>query len=308
MVDISIIIPVFNEEKNIPLIEAAVAYEMGNLALSFEIIFVDDGSQDDSLEIIKSLSKDLEHVKFLSFSRNFGQQAAMTAGMDFAKGKAVITMDADFQDPPEMIPQMIEKWREGFNIVYTRRIQRADGFFKKSSANLYYYLLKKFTDLEYQGNVGEFRLVDRQVLDELIKLREKTRYLRGIINWMGYRHTCLDYRRPNRKEGKTGFTLVKMARLGMSGILNFSLLPLRLGLVIGLIVIFLGVSFLAYIAVDSIFNDVVYQLYKWLSVVTFIFTGLLFVFIWILGEYIGKIYNESKDRPIYLIREKGNLN
>ena len=307
MVDISIVIPIFNEQENIPGLTESINLTLNPLKFEFEIIFVDDGSTDSSLTVIKDISQKHKEVKYLSLSRNFGQQAALIAGLDFAKGEAIITMDADFQDPPELIPMMIQKWKEGYNVVYTRREHRKDTFFKRNTARLYYYLLNKFSDLKYQGNVGEFRLIDRQVLDELLKIREKTRYLRGIVNWMGFRNTFIAYDRPVRKFGKSGFSILKMTRLAMSGILNFSLLPLRLGLVIGMLVIIVGIVFLGYIIYDATFNHAEYALYKWLSVVTFIFTGLLFVFIWILGEYIGKIYNETKDRPIYLLQEKGNI-
>jgi glycosyltransferase involved in cell wall biosynthesis len=307
MIDISVVIPIFNEQENIPILIESIKLTLYPSNFDFEIIFVDDGSTDSSLLVLKDSSQKHKEVKYLSLSRNFGQQAALIAGLDFAKGKAVITMDADFQDPPELIPMMIQKWQEGYNVVYTMREHRNDTFFKRNSARFYYFLLNKFSDLNDQGNVGEFRLVDRQVLDELLKIREKTRYLRGIVNWMGFRHTFIAYDRPRRKFGISGFSMLNMTRLAMSGILNFSLLPLRLGLVIGMFVIILGLFFLGYIFYDVAFNHEVYPLYKWLSVVTFIFTGLLFIFIWIIGEYIGKIYNETKDRPIYLLQEKGNI-
>jgi dolichol-phosphate mannosyltransferase len=216
-------------------------------------------------------------------------------------------MDADLQDPPELLGPMIKAWKEGNEIVYMRRRQRHDSWFKRKSAQLYYNLLRNFSDNQFTSNVGEFRLVDRKVVDELSKLKEKTRYLRGMLSWMGYSHVFIDYDRPNRQRGESGFTFARMVRLGMNGILNFSLFPLRLGLILGMMVIPVGFFFLVYFIADISLNDVVYPLYKWLSVITFIFTGFLFILIWILGEYIGKIYNEVKDRPIYLIKEKGNI-
>jgi glycosyltransferase involved in cell wall biosynthesis len=307
MTFISIVVPVFNEQDNIPELLDALKQVMESLQSDYEIILVDDGSVDQSLWIIKKIARENSKIKYLSFSRNFGQQAAITAGLDYTNGDAIITMDADLQDPPDLIPEMIHAWQSGNDIVLMRRKRRKDGFFKRATASMYYYFLDKFSEYKFKGNIGEFRLIDKKVADELKNLKEKTRYLRGMVLWMGYTVTYLDYSRPNRKSGKTGFSLLKMIRLGMSGILNFSLLPLRLGLIIGALVIFLGFLFLIYIAYDSLWNDMVYPLYKWLSVVTFIFTGFLFVLIWILGEYIGKIYDEVKDRPIYLIREKGNF-
>ncbi|MBU0763375.1 MAG: glycosyltransferase, partial [Bacteroidetes bacterium] len=214
------------------------------------------------------------------------------------------TMDCDGQDPPELIPEMIRKWKEGHEIVYARRKYRKDRFLKKYSAILYYRILTRFSDIKIGGNISDFRLIDRVVLEELCGMREKARYLRGMVYWLGFDYVIIDYDRPNRTRGKTGFSLLKMVRLAMNGILNFSLLPLRIGLVLGVITVLLGFFFLIYIACDTLFFEKVYQLYKWLSVITFIFVGFLFVLIWILGEYIGKIYHESKGRPVYVIHKK----
>ena len=307
MAGISIVVPVYNEQDNIRVLTNSLIKALEPEMPDYEIIFVDDASTDLSLRIIKELSGENQRIKYLSFSRNFGQQAALTAGLDFATGDAIITMDADLQDPPRLIPEMIQAWQNGNDIVLMRRRRRNDGLFKRITAGLYYFLLDKFSDNKQQGTVGEFRLISKKVGEELRTLKEKTRYLRGMISWMGYTFTFIDYDRPNRTRGKSGFSLLKMMRLGMNGILNFSLLPLRAGLILGAIIVLTGILFLLYVSYDAFFNGVEYQLYKWLSITTFILTGLLFILIWILGEYIGKIYNEVKNRPIYLIREKGNL-
>jgi len=307
MSKISFVIPVFNEEKNLNEIAGLIIKYISTLSLEYEIIFVNDASTDDSLKILKQISEKNQNVKYISFSRNFGQQAALTAGIDFARGDAVISMDADLQDPPELIPEMIKEWEKGNEVVLMRRLSRHERFIKKTTAKLYYALLKRFSDQKITGNIGEFRLVDRKVAKELIRLKEKGRYLRGMVHWMGFQYSIIDFDRPNRVNGETGFTLLQMVRLGMNGILNFSILPLRIGLILGLITILMGISFMAYIIYDSVFNNEYYPLYKWLSVVSLIFMGLLFILIWILGEYIGKIYNEVKNRPIYIISEKGNI-
>jgi dolichol-phosphate mannosyltransferase len=304
---VSIVLPIYNEQENIRLLVNEIGKELDSFLSDYEIIMVDDGSTDESLVLIRELASNDPRIKYMSFSRNFGQQAALTAGLDYSNGEAVITMDADLQDPPELLSQMIKAWKEGYEIVYMRRRKRHDSWFKRRSAQLYYNLLKNFSDNQFTSNVGEFRLVDRKVVRELSKLKEKTRYLRGMMFWMGYSHVFIDYDRPNRQRGESGFTLARMIRLGMNGILNFSLFPLRLGLILGMLVIPTGFFFLIYFIADISINNVVYPLYKWLSVITFIFTGFLFILIWILGEYIGKIYNEVKDRPIYLIKEKGNI-
>ncbi len=308
MSDISIVIPVYNEEKNITVIYNKITgLSCFDKKENFEIIFVNDGSNDNSQIELTALAKNDKKVKVISFSRNFGHQAALTAGIEAASGNAVITIDCDLQDPPELIPEMIQLWQQGTKIVYTRRNIRKDKFLKRVSARLYYKILKQFTDLKIYGDIGDFRLLDRTVVTELLKLKEKTRYLRGMVAWLGFDYKIIDFDRPKRIHGKTGFSLLKMSRLAMAGILNFSLLPLRLGLIMGLFTILLGFIFLMYIFIDSIFFDKYYPLYKWLSVVTFIMVGILFILIWILGEYIGKTYDETKQRPLFVVKNKINF-
>lgn len=304
MTELSIIIPIYNESKNILVIYSRLKEVLNKLELSWEIIFVNDGSNDDSSIIISDLSKKDTNVKFIALTRNFGQQAALTAGLDYATGEAIITMDCDLQDPPELIPEMINKWKEGHHIVFARRKIRNDKFIKKYTAIIYYKILYKLADIKIPGNIGEFRLIDRYVLDHLKNMREKSRYLRGMVAWLGFDYAIVDFERPNRIYGVTGFNFLKMMRLAMSGFLSFSLLPLRLGFLIGIISIFLGTGFFSYIIFDIIVNNNVYPLYKWLSVALFIFIGFLFILVWILGEYIGRIYEESKGRPIYVVKDK----
>ncbi len=307
-IKVSIVIPVFNEEKNIQLIyDKIVSLPCFKEIDSFEIIYVNDGSTDNSNIVLRALAKNDNKVKIISFSKNFGHQAALTAGIEFSSGKAVITMDCDLQDPPDVITEMIDKWEKGAEIVYMRRNTRKDKFFKRFTARLYYKILKKFTDLKIYGDIGDFRLLDRIVVSELLKLNEKTRYLRGMVAWLGFNYSIVDYDRPKRIHGKTNFSFLKMSRLGMAGILNFSLLPLRFGLILGLITIFTGIFFIGYITVDSLCFDKIYPLYKWLSVITFIFVGLLFILIWILGEYVGRTYDETKQRPLFIVRDKINF-
>ena len=304
---ISIVIPVFNEEKNVLLLYESLKKALSDRGYGWELIFINDGSSDDSLKVLADLAQKDVSVKYIVLTRNFGQQAALTAGMDYARGNYIVTMDCDLQDPPEMVPAMVERAREGYDVVFARRVFRDEGFFKRATASFYYKLLKKFSDTEVYGNIGDFRLISRKVLKQLMGMREKSRYLRGMVAWLGFKHSILDYDRPKRIHGTTGFSLLKMVRLGMAGILNFSLLPIRFGLVIGLISIFSGMAFLTYITYDTFINDEVYQLYKWLSVVTFVFIGFIFILIWILAEYVGQIYNESKNRPIYVVEKEGNF-
>ncbi len=217
-------------------------------------------------------------------------------------------MDCDLQDPPELVDQMLAKWREGFDIVYARRMNyRQDNFIKSSLSQIYYKIMSRFSDVDIPRNVGDFRLVDRKVQDEINLMPERSRYLRGMVAWAGFRSTFVDYQRPDRELGESGYTFRKLLQLGMSGLLNFSNIPLRLGLYLGTLTIILGIGLLAYQVFDSIFYQAYYHLYKWLVVVLFIFMGFLFILMWVIGEYIGKIYDQVRQRPIFIIREKGNL-
>lgn len=305
---ISIIVPVYNEEKNLELFYSQVKNLPCFSEHTFEMIFVNDGSNDSSTEILYTLAQNDKRVKFVELTRNFGQQAALTAGLDHCSGDAIITIDCDFQDPPELIPDMIKEWEKGFDIVYMRRKIRKEGFFKRLNAKMYYSLLYRFSDIKIKGNIGEFRLINKKVLFELNKMREKSRYLRGMIPWLGHKFTIIDFDRPLRGAGQTGFSFLKMARLGMNGILSFSLIPLRLGLLVGIFIVFTGIVFMIYLALNYLINNQFYKLLEWLAVANYIMIGFLFILLWIIGEYIGKIYNETKNRPIYVIENKANLN
>lgn len=305
---ISIIIPVYNEELNIVPIYEAAKEEVLKLDLIPEFLFVNDGSIDDSLLILRELAEKNQEVKVISFTRNFGHQAAITAGLDNATGDAVVTMDCDFQDPPEVIAQMVAKWQEGNKIVYGRRSFRKDGFFKKMTAKIYYKLLYKASEIKIMGNIGDFRLIDQSVVVELRQMKEKNRYLRGMVPWLGFKYAIVDYVRPLRTKGKTGFSFLKMSRFAMAGILNFSLFPLRLGLIMGIFIIATGFIFLIYLAIRFFFDHQFYKLLEWLAVINYILIGFLFILVWIVAEYIGKIYDEVKGRPLYVVETRININ
>lgn len=304
----SFVIPAFNEEENVELIYRRLLDLMKKHEESFEIIFVDDGSRDGTKEKLASLAAEDKRLKIISLSRNFGHQSALTAGLKFAKGDAIISMDCDLQDPPELIDQMIEKWKAGNDIVYARRLNfRKDNFVKKLASKFYYKIMAGVAEIDIPRNVGDFRLVSKVVLDEINQMDEKSRYLRGMVAWTGFKHDFVDYSRPDREFGVPGYSFRKLINLGMNGFLDFSFFPLRVGLVLGIISIITGFFLLIYQIVDTIVNNAYYHLYKWLSVATFIFLGFLFMLIWIIGEYIGKIYNEVRSRPIFIIREKVNI-
>jgi dolichol-phosphate mannosyltransferase len=304
----SFIVPAFNEEKNIESLYKRLISLIDTQSKDFEIIFIDDGSRDQTVEIIKNLIKKDEKVKLISLSRNFGHQSALTAGLNYAKGDVIISMDCDLQDPPEVILQMIEKWKAGNDIVYARRLNyRKDNWLKKVGSHYYYKILDRISDIRIPPNVGDFRLISKVVLDEINQMNEKSRYLRGMVAWTGFKHDFVDYYRPDRQSGEPGYSFKKLILLGMNGFLDFSFLPLRIGFVLGIISILVGFILMAYQVYDTLVNHAYYHLYKWLSVATFIFMGFMFMLMWIIGEYIGKIYNEVRSRPIYIVKEKYNL-
>lgn len=302
---ISIIIPVFNEQDNLQPIVKEVVNELAGF--QFEIILVNDGSTDFSKIKIEQLIKSNNALKSIEFTRNFGHQTALSAGIDFAKGDAIITMDADFQDPPSLIPKMLKAWENGSKVVFTRRNSRKDNFFKKATASVYYKLLYQFSEIKIKGHVGDFRLIDKSIVKYLQDTKERSGYLRGLISWMGHPFEIIEFDRPKRNFGKSKFSLLKMSRLAMDGILNFSLFPLRLGFILGLIVVPLGLFFLGYILFDTFVNDEYYPLYKWISVATIIMQGFFFILIWILAEYVNKIYDRGRDKPQYVIKNKSNI-
>ncbi len=305
---LSFVVPAYNEEENIPQLYKKILGLTQNYKYDWEIIFINDGSVDNTLKILNKLSNNDKHIKFIDLSRNFGHQSALTAGLSYASGNAIISMDCDLQDPPEIIDEMIKKWENGFDIVYARRKNyRKDNFLKKVGSQIFYRLLGNFSEVNIPRNVGDFRLIDKKVLREINKMPEKSRYIRGIVAWTGYNHTFVDYYRPDRKDGESNYSIAKLAQLGMSGMLGFSVLPLRIGLVLGIISILVGLVVLLIQIVDFFVFDAYYHLYKWLVVVIIIFIGFLFMLIWIIGEYIGKIYDEVRGRPIYIIKNKVNF-
>lgn len=306
---ISIILPVFNEQENLPLIHRELTSITALLCekYDFELVFVNDGSVDQSWAILRKLSQKDPRVKAITFSRNFGHQIALTAGYDMATGDAIISMDTDMQDPPALILEMIEKWEQGAYIVYARRIDRKDSFLKRFTAKLYYQFLDLISDVKIPRNVGDFRLIDRQVLITLNQCREKSRYFRGMVAWTGFSHTFVDFVRPNRLAGTTGYTWKKMFRLAFDGVTSFSMFPLKLAAYVGVFVIVTGCWMFLYIAVDALLHQVNYPLFKWLVTTIYIFMGVQFLLLWFVGEYIGRIHDQQKGRPLYIVAETLNL-
>ena len=309
MKKISIVIPVYFEEKVIPVIYSRLKDFLSKISYNYEIIFVDDGSGDRSFEILKAIALKDKTIKIISFSRNFGHQIAITAGIDEASGDAIIVMDADMQDPPEVILEMLVKWEEGFEVVYAKRKARyGESFFKRTTALIFYRLLNKLTEVHIPLDTGDFRLIDRKVKFDLLKIREKNRFVRGIISWIGYHQIFVEYDRQERYAGETKYPMRKMLKFALDGITSFSVYPLKIALNIGFFSIIVAL-FLIFHALISYFFFPKATLPGWTSILiaTVFFGGIQLFTIGIIGEYIGRIFEESKNRPLYLIDEKINF-
>jgi polyisoprenyl-phosphate glycosyltransferase len=305
---VSIAIPVFNEAENIPILFDHLKPVLDSLPFTFEILFVDDGSTDETYTKIKELQRRDRRVKAISFSRNFGHQAALTAGLQYATGDAVITMDGDLQHPPSLIPTLLERWTEGFRIVYTTREATADeSFFKKSTSRLFYRIINAFSDTPVQPFAADFRLLDRTVVDSLNTLKERDRFLRGLIGWMGFPSIGIPYQADERAAGTSKYSTRKMIKLAVDGILSFSAAPLHLVTYLGLAVSFLSFVYGLYSIYAYFFTNLTIP--GWTSLlVTVLFLGGVQLFsIGFLGEYLIRVYNEAKGRPPYIIQEILNL-
>jgi len=302
--ELSIVVPVFNEAGNIKKLYSELIPVLQELGVDWEVIFCDDGSDDATWEIIDHLHKDDERIKGIRFSRNFGHQYALFAGMQHASGKAVITMDGDLQHPPALLPEMLERWRAGDKIVHTVRIyNKEQGALKKFSSNLFYKLFTFLSGVEMEGGMADFRLLDRQVLDELLKFKEEGLFLRGLVHWVGYQSSKLDFQCGQRFSGKGKYSLKKMLKLAWTGITSFSIVPLRVSIVIGVLTSLLAFAEMLYAIYAKMFTDTVVP--GWASgvaLVSFLF-GILFIMLGVLGEYMGRVLIESRGRPRFLISE-----
>ena len=300
----SVVIPVFNEEECLGELGTRLQAILDVLDGSSEVIFVDDGSRDGSHQAMMQLAASDPRFKVIRLSRNFGHQFAVTAGTDFARGDAVIVMDADLQDPPELIPKLIERWREGFEVVYAVREKReGESWLKKETASLFYWILRKTAPVEMPPAAGDFRLVDRKALDVFATMREQTRYVRGMIAWIGFRQTGVPYVRSPRSAGRTKYTPSKMLRLAADALVSFSEVPLLAVLRLGLVVAVFSMLYGAASVALKLFG--VFLIPGWASivaVVTFI-GGIQLVVLGAIGVYLARVFQEVKDRPLYIIRD-----
>lgn len=304
MVQYSIIVPMYNEEAVIEETYKRLKEVMDTTRESYELLFVNDGSRDRTVEIISRLCDSDSNVRLLDFSRNFGHQIAITAGMDYAAGRAIVVIDADLQDPPSIILEMIAKWKEGYDVVYGKRSKRkGETVFKKATAKFFYRLLRSMTNVEIPVDTGDFRLIDRKVADVLRGLKEKNRFVRGLVSWVGFRQTSVEYVREERWAGETKYPLKKMIRFAMDGITSFSYKPLKLATYLGFFLSGLSFIYLLVVLYQALFTESTTAGWASTVAINLFFNGIVLILLGIIGEYIGRIYDESKDRPLYIIQE-----
>ena len=310
MKKISVVIPMYNEESVANECLKKVSDVFLNLKdYDYELIIVNDGSQDKTLEILEKKAKNDKKIKIISFSRNFGHQAAVTSGLKATTGDAVVIIDADLQDPPEEIPGMIEKWEEGYEVIYGKRKKReGESAFKLLTAKAFYSMINKLSDIEIPKNTGDFRLVDRKVVDVVNSLPEHNKFLRGLFSWVGFKQKAYEYERKERFAGKTKYPLKKMLKLASDGIISFSIKPLKLVGTLGIMSVIISLAILIYSILSFVFkwNNLTAGWTSIMITVTFL-GGTILISLWMIGEYIARIYDETKDRPEYIIDKKINF-
>ena len=305
----SVIVPVYNEELVLNECYNRLKKVLDTTNEPYEIIFINDGSVDSTLEKAIELTRIDPKIKIINFSRNFGHQLAITAGMDNAMGRAIIIIDADLQDPPEVILAMIKKWEDGYMVVYGKRLKRkGEGLFKKVSAKIFYKFLKSMTTVDIPVDTGDFRLIDRKVCDVLRLLPERNRYVRGLVSWVGFKQCAVEYNRDERFAGSTKYPLKKMLKFASDGITAFSYKPLKLATFMGVSVS--GLSFILIIVVvyQKLFTSRTIQGWTSLAALVLFFNGVVLIMLGIIGEYIGRIFDEVKGRPQYIIADKIGIN
>jgi polyisoprenyl-phosphate glycosyltransferase len=300
----SVVIPVYNEAEVLPTLYDRLTRVLNGLGEPYEIIFVNDGSADESPLLLQDLQAKDERIKFLSLSRNFGHQIAITAGLDHSTGQAVVVMDADLQDPPEVIPRLIEQWRKGYDIVFAvREKRRGEGLFKRATAALFYRILRRLTATEIPLDAGDFRLMSRKAVETLNDIRERNRFVRGLAGWIGFRQTSVSFVRDIRHAGETKFPLKKMLRFALTGIISFSLVPLQLAGYLGFLVSSVSFFYMMYAIGLKLFTDRVVLGWTSVMVAVLFLGGVQLLSLGIIGEYIGRIYEEVKQRPLYIVDE-----
>lgn len=305
MKKITIIIPAYNEEESLPFLYERLEKLINSIEnYEFEILFVNDGSKDNTINLIKEYREKDPRISYVDFSRNFGKETAMIAGLDYATGDAVIFMDADLQDPPELIPEMIKYWEEGYDDVYAQRKSRAgESFLKKFTSKMYYRVLQMLTPVPIQKDTGDFRLLDRRCVNALKKLRETDRNSKSMFSWIGYKKKAVMYDRDARVAGKTKWNYKKLVNLAIDGITSFTTSPLRISTYIAIPTFLALIIYFIYVIIKCIRLNVAIQAFQAIILLVLFFSGVQILLFGIIGEYLGRIFNASKNRPLYLVNE-----
>jgi dolichol-phosphate mannosyltransferase len=301
--DISVVVPVFNEADNLPELYRRLSEVLARDTDAYELIFVDDGSRDESLELLRRYAHHDRHVVVIELARNFGHQVAISAGLDHARGQGVAVMDADLQDPPEVLPQFIAKWREGHDVVYAIREQRKEGLIKRSAYAAFYRLLQRVAQIEIPLDAGDFCIMDRRVVDLLAGMPERNRFVRGIRSWVGLSQVGLAYERQARHAGQPKYTFTRLMYLALDGLVSFSVLPLRIISVMGLIVSAISILLAIAYTIQKLTIGLSPPGFATLTVAIFFLTGIQLITIGMIGEYVGRIFDEVKRRPLYVVRQ-----
>jgi glycosyltransferase involved in cell wall biosynthesis len=301
--EISIVIPVYDEQDNLATLHARLTSALGQTAPSYEIVFVDDGSRDNSLSLMQQLARHDRRVAVIELARNFGHQVAISAGLDYARGRAVIIMDADLQDPPEVLPQFIAKWREGHDVVYAIRTHRKEGWFKRSAYAIFYRLLQRIANMEVPIDAGDFCIMDRRVVDILIGMPERNRFVRGIRSWIGLDQVGLAYERDARYAGRSKYTYSRLIYLALDGLVSFSYVPLRAITILGFCVSLGSIVLALVYAIQKITIGLNPPGFATLIVAIFFLAGIQLITLGVIGEYVGRIFEEVKRRPLYIVRQ-----
>ncbi len=300
----SIVAPAYNESVTLPEFHRRVFDVMEQLGKSWELVLVDDGSRDNSAEILHELAREDPHVRPVIFARNFGHQLAVTAGLDYSRGQAVVIMDSDLQDPPEVIPEMIAKWREGYEVVYAIRTEReGETWFKLFTASIFYRLIYRITDVDIPLDTGDFRLLDRKVVNVLNKMRERHRFLRGMSVWVGFRQTGVSYKRAARYAGETKYPLRKMIKFANDAITGFSYFPLQLATYIGFTSAGISILAIPIVIVLRLAGQRAFLGQATTLIAVLFLGGVQLISLGILGEYLGRLYDEARGRPLYIVRD-----
>jgi dolichol-phosphate mannosyltransferase len=304
----SVVVPLYNEEEVIMETYPRLKKVMDSTGEQYEIVLINDGSKDKTSQLVHSICDKDATVKFIEFSRNFGHQNAITAGMDFTEGQAIIVIDADLQDPPEVILEMIKKWKEGYDVVYGKRVERkGETFFKRFTAKIFYRTLKNMTEVDIPVDTGDFRLIDRKVCDALKLVNEKSRYIRGIISWLGFKQIGVEFVREKRFAGETKYPLKKMLKFAFDAITSFSYKPLKLASYLGFSLSVISFIFILVVIFQKVFSESTVTGWASTLAISLFFNGITLLILGIIGEYIGRIYDEAKGRPLYLVRNTRNF-